>query len=175
MTEENNNGSNSEPYFYPVWEKYQGRGVLAQSQGNYEEAVVQFSIAAFVLVVDSIPEARLCRAQSLVSLANAYLLLESYDKALAVLQEAMSTREGLIPLCHTLTAETLHLMANAYHGLRYYPEANQCYQQASDYLFQLLPAGHPYIKEVSANWLVSASEWNARNELAEAAEKRKSA
>lgn len=173
---ENDHGSNNEPYFYPVWEKYQGRGVLAQAQGNYDEAIVQFSIAAFVLIVElGTPEARLCRAQSLVAMANAYLLTERYDRTLSAAQEAMDLREELIPPCHTLTAETLYLMAQAHHGLRQFAEANACYQQASDTLFALLPHDHTYIKEVVSNWMASNAEWGARVDAANFLEDKKSA
>lgn len=166
MTEDQQNQSNQEPYYYALWQTHQGRGVLAQNQGHLEEAVVQFSIAAFVVLCDSIGVAKLCRAHSLVSLANAYILMERYDRALPLLQEALSLREDLIPTCHPLTAETHHLMANALKGLKRYADADYYYRQSTDCLFTLLPGDDPYVKEVVGNWLVNGASWGATNELA---------
>ena len=59
---------------------------------QWEQALVQFSIAAFALVADWLAIARLCRAHSLVSLANVYNVMERRDRAPTILQEAVGLR-----------------------------------------------------------------------------------
>jgi tetratricopeptide (TPR) repeat protein len=166
MKEDQQNPSNQEPYYYALWQTHQGRGVLAQNLGRYEEAVVQFSIAAFVVSPDALAMAKMCQAHSLVSLAHVYILMERYERAVPLLQEALTLREDLIPACHPLTAETHHLMANAFRELKQYADADNHYRQSTDCLFTLLPIEDPYVKEVVGNWLVNGASKNAANDLA---------
>ena len=166
MTEHYQQDENQQPYFYDLWQVHQGRGVLAQNQQQYEDAVVQYSIAAFVLLPEGQPMAKLCRAHSLVALANVYILMERFDRAALLLQDVIALRQDLLPKCHPLTAETNHLLANALRGLKLYKDADGYYRQACDCLFQLLPPEDPYLKRVIGNWLVSDGAWNATNDLA---------
>ncbi|HEY9789643.1 MAG TPA: tetratricopeptide repeat protein [Candidatus Obscuribacterales bacterium] len=165
MTEDRSS-SNQEPYYYALWETHHGRGVVAQNRGLLEDAVIQYSIAAFVVSIDTLGMSRMCRAQSLVALANAYMLLERYDKALPLLEEALAARQDLVPECHPLTAETHHMMANAYRALKLYAEADRYYRLTSDCLHKLCSLDDPYLKQVVGNWLVNGAAWNATNDLA---------
>ena len=162
MTKQDNNGSNNEPCFHAVWQKYQGRGVLALSQDNLEEAVVQFSIAAFVLSVDSLPAATLLRAESLVALARVNLRLYRSDKALPLLHEAMDLRRGLLPECHTLNVEALHLLANAEREQKRYAEADTHYGLAYTFLSELGYENTELAIELLGDWLASGAEWRTR-------------
>jgi tetratricopeptide (TPR) repeat protein len=166
MTEDRSS-SNQEPYYYALWETHHGRGVLAQNRGLLEAAVIQYSIAALVVSVDTLGMSRMCRAQSLVALANAYMLLERYDKAVPLLHEALSVRQDLVPECHPLTAETHHMMANAYRSLKLYADADYYYRLSSDCLHKLCGLDDPYLKQVVGNWLVNGAAWNATTNLAD--------
>jgi tetratricopeptide (TPR) repeat protein len=165
MNENYENGSESEPQFLANWRTYQGRGIIAKLNNRFEDAIVQFSIAAFVLVVDDSHAARLCRAESLVALACVYMKLRSYDKALQVLEEAMAVRSGLLPSCHSLEVEALHLAANAYRGLGRFDEAHRCYEQGSDCCFKIVGQDHTYCNQVVTDWMASTAERNARYDL----------
>jgi hypothetical protein len=111
MTDISNDNLNADACSTAVWRKYQQRGVIAQSRQLYREAVVQFSIAAFVLRTDSSRAGRVCRVFSLISLANVYLIMRRYDRMLLLLREVMLSVSGLLPSCQILAEDAVCLMA----------------------------------------------------------------
>jgi len=145
------------PRFYELWERFQGRGVLALQTNSLGDAIEQFQLAGFV--AGEHPKGYLCRAHSLVSQAIVWLMVNENAPALEVLQEAMTLREGSIPAEHSLTGEAMHLMANAYRGLRRFEEADQHYQLAWLCLSKILHDQHDYLQLVITNWHLSNVEW----------------